>query len=78
MTRTEIRSKAATMQVLAAIRDDSRRFDGVTVDFLLGHDSHDAFLDRMDRSVTVDARTMRYPRPRVNCPSRYDGQFITA
>jgi len=78
MTRTEIRSKAATMQVLAAIRDEGRRFDGVTVDFLLGHHSHDAFFDRMERSTTVDARTMRYPRPRLNCPSRYAGLAISA
>lgn len=78
MTRTEIRSKAATMQVLAAIRDDRRRFDSVTVDFLLGAYSQDAFLDRMERSAAVDARTIRYPRPRVTCPSRYASPAITA
>lgn len=68
MTRTEIRSRAATMQVLAAIRDDGRRYDGITVDFLLGHRDHDAFLDRMARGG--DPGTMRYPRPRMSRPAR--------
>ena len=77
MNRTEIRSKAATMQILSVIRNDSRRFAGLTVDFLLGAQTPDAFLDRMERRSNrarafdvTDGRVMRYPRPRQVADTR--------
>ncbi len=77
MTRTEIRSKAATMQILAVIRNDSCRFASLTVDFLLGTQTPNAFLDRMERRSNrsrafdiADGRVMRYPRPRQVASAR--------
>ncbi len=71
MTGNERRSIAATMQVLAAVRDPVCPLAGVTVDFLLGDDAIDrhAGLSADDiahcRSAGVRAvGTMRYPQPR--------------
>jgi hypothetical protein len=71
MTRTEMRSAAATLQVLAAVRGDYQPPAGLTVDLLLAAGDSDRLGRRMNRYIPrhrpfdlLAGRTMRYPRPR--------------
>jgi hypothetical protein len=73
MTRTEMRSAAATLQVLAAVRGDYQPPAGLTVDLLLAAGNPDRVGDSMNRRIprtrpfdVVAGRAMRYPRLRSN------------
>lgn len=71
MTRTEMRSVAATMQVLAAIRGDIAEPAGLTFDELLEADCIDPRRHTMKRRIVgqrpfeiVPGRSTRFPRSR--------------